>query len=93
MITGIAFQDGCNDAFANGRSLDPPAKPLQNITISLVQGGRTWRLATVDAKPDSTFTVTSAVPAGVSPGEAKVHATASTMRAASLASEEQVEIT
>ena len=93
VITGTAFQDGCNDNYGNGRSLDPPAKPLKNITISLVQGGRTWKLATVDAKPDSTFTVTSTVPAAVSPGKAGVRATAGNLRAASLASEEQVEIT
>lgn len=93
LITGTAFQDGCNDSFVNGRSLDPPAKPLQNLTISLVQGARTWRLATVDAKPDSTFTVSSTVPADVSPGNAEVHATAGNLRAASLASEAQLEVT
>lgn len=76
VITGTAFQDGCNDAFGNGRSLDPPAKPLKNITISLVQGARTWRLATIDqADPDFTFTVTATVPADVSLGKAGVQAT------------------
>jgi hypothetical protein len=92
VITGTAFQDGCNDSFANGRPLDPPAKPLRHITISLVQAGRTWKLATVDAKPDATFTVTSAVPADISPGKVGVQATAGNLRAASLASEEQIEI-
>lgn len=88
-ITGTVFQDGCNDNYGNGRSLDPPAKPLQNITISLVQRDKTWKLATIDqAKPDFTFTVTSTVPADVSPGTAGIQATAGTW----LATEEQVEI-
>jgi hypothetical protein len=88
-ITGMAFQDGCNDTFANGRPLDPPAKPLKDITISLVQRDKTWKLATIDqAKPDFTFTVTSTLPMGVSPGEAGVQATAGTW----LTSEEHVEI-
>jgi hypothetical protein len=89
IITGTAFQDGCNDTFANGRTLDPPAKPLKDISISLVQMDRTWKLATIDqAKPDFTFTVISTVPTGVSPGKAGVQATAGTW----LASEEQLEI-
>jgi hypothetical protein len=89
VITGTAFQDGCNDVYGNGRSLDPPAKPLENITISLVQREKTWKLATIDqAKPDFTFTVTSTVPADVSPGKVGVQATAGTW----VASEEQVEI-
>jgi hypothetical protein len=88
-ITGTAFQDGCNDNYANGRSLDPPARPLRNITISLVQRDKTWKLATIDqAKPDSTFTITPTIPADVSPGTAGIQATAGTW----LTTEEQVEI-
>jgi len=75
--------------FGNGRSLDPPAKPLKNITITLVQRDKTWKLATIDqAKPDFTFIVTSTLPADVSPGKVGVQATAGTW----VASEEQVEI-
>jgi hypothetical protein len=74
LITGTAFQDGCNDAFGNGRSLDPPAKPLRHITVSLMQRGRTWRLATID-RADPDFTVTATVPADVSPGTAAIRAT------------------
>jgi hypothetical protein len=88
-ITGTAFQDGCNDNYGNGRSLDPPARPVKNITISLAQKDKTWKLATIDqAKPDSTFTVTSTVAADVLPGTARIQATAGTW----IATEEQVEI-
>lgn len=88
-ITGTAFQDGCNDVYGNGRPLDPPARPVKNITISLVQRDKTWKLAMIDqAKPDFTFTVTSTMPEDVSPGKAGVQASAGTW----LATEEQVEI-
>ncbi len=93
IVTGAAFRDGCNDVSVNGRSLDPPAKPLKNITISLVQREKTWKLATIDqAKPDFTFTVAAKVPVDVSPGTAGVQATARTLQATWLASEEQIDV-
>ena len=50
-------------------------KPAKGIRIDFRQGGRTWRMASVDADRDLSFESRLRVPAGAGPGRAVVRAT------------------
>ncbi|MFN8074078.1 MAG: hypothetical protein U0Q15_01515 [Kineosporiaceae bacterium] len=64
-LSGEGFQAGCYDTGQPGR---PPA--MSRIPVILTQGGRTWRLATVDALSDYTVRARIRVPDAVEPGTA-----------------------
>ena len=50
-------------------------KPAKGIRIYFLQGGRTWRMANVDADRDLAFAIRLRVPADAEPGRATVRAT------------------
>ncbi|HJQ30090.1 MAG TPA: hypothetical protein VJ827_12175, partial [Rubrobacter sp.] len=51
------------------------ASPAQDVRIDFRQGGRIWKLATVDADRHLTFDARLRVPAGARAGQATVRAT------------------
>ncbi|MDQ4126840.1 MAG: hypothetical protein M3151_02625 [Actinomycetota bacterium] len=50
-------------------------KPAQGVRLAFRQGGKTWKLATVDADRSLAFDAGLRVPAGAEPGRASVQAT------------------
>lgn len=62
-LHGRAFSSGCS-----GKT------PSSGVTILFRQGGKTWRLETLDADRDLAFEAVLRVPATAAPGPAKVQA-------------------
>lgn len=60
------------DCYDTGQASDPP--PLTDLTVSIVQNGKTWQLASgVDATGDHyAFHVPLVLPTGLTPGKATV---------------------
>lgn len=84
-VEGRGFVAGCRDSMGCevGPGCDdcdydePPATPYDDVRLGLVQGGRTWTLATADAGSAADdrlgwVTWTFDVPAGVRPGRARL---------------------
>lgn len=78
-VEGRAFVDGCQDSMqcsavpgcSHCEYDDPAPRPLQDQTLRLRQGDRTWRLGTADAEGAAgRVTWTFAVPASTRPGRA-----------------------
>jgi hypothetical protein len=80
-VRGVAFVDGCQDSMGCSAMLacnhceydEPTPKPLQDLTLRLRQGDRTWNLANADAETaGGRVTWTFDLPIGVEPGPAKL---------------------
>lgn len=65
-LRGGNFSSGCDKIKIKG---------ARGIRLAFRQGGRTWKLATVDADRSLTFEIGLRVPAGAGPGRATVRAT------------------
>ena len=74
VVTGSGWGDDCYDDSA------PPAGegflgvPIQEIDVFIVQGDDEWLVATGAADANYEFEVSVVVPAGLSPGDARVQA-------------------
>ena len=79
-VGGRGFDDGCQDSMGCSETFgcsscsydDPPPEPLRDLTVRLVQGGRSWELGTADADSDGRVTWSFTVPAGVERGAARL---------------------
>ena len=80
-VKGVAFVDGCQDTMTCSAvpgcsqcEYDEPApEPLQDLTLRLRQGDRTWKLDQADAETaGGRVTWRFVLPAGVNPGPAKL---------------------
>ena len=80
-VEGRAFVDGCQDSMGCSEVLgcshceydEPTTTPLQDVTLRLRQGQRTWRVGSENADGDEGRVIwTFDVPAGVSPGRARL---------------------
>lgn len=88
VVEGRAFTaGGCQDSMTCSSRLgcqsceydDPPAVPMKDVELRLVQGGRSWPLAVADAGTADDNQLgwvewTFEVPAGVRPGRAQLRA-------------------
>ena len=86
LIEGRVFVDGCQDSMSCSRGLgcdsckydDPPPRAMDDVTLRLVQGDRTWELGVADAEEsgDHLGWVSWPVelPRGVKPGPAMLEA-------------------
>src|SRR5438067_13244072 len=61
-VKGDGFFVGCNDFVIEGQPAPPREPPDRGIKIQLRQGAKSVTLATVDAKPDYTFSVSVRAP-------------------------------
>lgn len=65
----------CDDTrLVGGEVRGPQFEPLNNISIKLQQGSRTWELATVDADQEATFDEKLVLPSEAVSGQATVFA-------------------
>lgn len=88
VVEGRAFTGGgCQDSMSCSTTLgcdsceydDPPAVPMEDVELLLVQGDRTWEVAVADAgrAEDNRLGWVEwefEVPSGVRPGRAELHA-------------------
>lgn len=84
-VEGRYFSDGCRDSMGCTSTFgcssceydDPEPTPTQDIELTLVQGGRSWSLGTVDAAAGDPFGTASwevVIPAQARPGHARLEA-------------------
>jgi len=84
-IEGRAFVSGCNDSIGcrtgtlgcQSCTDPPPVEPLEDVELTLVQGGRTWHLGSADAGSAEDdrlgwVTWTFDVPTSAKPGRARL---------------------
>lgn len=80
-VRGSHFFSGCPDVIMRcpaGETCPPPPRtyPIRDITVTLVQGERTWALGTIDAADDNyKFTLSAMVPGDVQTGSAIIRTT------------------
>lgn len=67
--TGGGSAGGCED---DHEPVDPPVVPYDDVVLTLVQGGRSWELASADADDDGDLSWSVTIPAGAAPGRARL---------------------
>lgn len=70
-VNGVAFATGCEDVIVNGEPVEDSG-PQRDIAIKLRQGSRTWDLATVNARQDSSLSAEVRMPLQAAKGGATV---------------------